>query len=56
MSVKFSFENPRDTLFLLSLTVEGAFQLSPAALRGKAFVLSDGDSISFAVFSLVGRL
>lgn len=53
MSVEFSFENPRDTLFLLSLTVEVAFQVSLAASRATAFGLSDGDT---ALLSLLGRL
>lgn len=47
MSVKLSFENPRDALFLLSVAVEVAFQLTATASRGTALALSDGNSISF---------
>lgn len=53
MSVEVSFENPRDTLFLLSLTVEVAFQVSLATSRATAFVLSVGNT---ALLSLLGRL
>lgn len=47
MSVQLSFENPRDPLFLPSLTVEVAFQLTSTASTGTAFALSGRNSVSF---------